>query len=596
MFWEKLDASARQLRRAAGESRLLAVGIGKEDPARDPGVSFYRRAMRLSETAFFPGLLRTVRRCLHALPLRSVGCFFAVWAVVCAAVGFVRTGTASDSAVWFPILFGAMMLPLVAEHRTVGELLVGEGWIGRFLIGYCRLPGESAEGRGIYPARLSSVLFAGIFCGAFSAFWNPVWILIGAFLFLLLALGIAVPELPILAILLLFPFLARTEHPSVWLSVLAAVSVVCFLWKAACGRRPLEIRMADLAALLFAAVCAAGGMVGAVGMNPSGFLYAFLLLTAWIPARVLLSSPLWRGRALGAFLLSGGICSGIGIVQYLTGKATVGWLDLSRFGTLGGRVCATFSNPNLLAIYLIAVWAIALGQVLAGRRIAALPGLLSGVCLILTWSRGAWLGALAATAFLLALHSCRSLSCLLISPLFFLASLPWIPQTVRARLSSIRFSGDSSVIYRISTYRGSLRLIRARPFGIGSGEAAFHRIFPDFAVSGTESVMHAHNLFLQVAIEHGIPGLLIFLAVLIALFRGFFRTVRTKSEEAGDAPGIAAALIGLLVMGCFDHLWYQPMLFWMFWFFAAMLAASVRSGEQIAEDDSIAEETEGEFG
>ena len=42
--------------------------------------------------------------------------------------------------------------------------------------------------------------------------------------------------------------------------------------------------------------------------------------------------------------------------------------------------------------------------------------------------------------------------------------------------------------------------------GIGVGESAFDRIYPYYSFAGIEKAPHAHNLFLQLFIEVGIPG------------------------------------------------------------------------------------------
>lgn len=87
------------------------------------------------------------------------------------------------------------------------------------------------------------------------------------------------------------------------------------------------------------------------------------------------------------------------------------------------------------------------------------------------------------------------------------------------------------------------------PVGIGVGEGAWRAVYPHYALSGTMSVPHAHNVFLQVAIELGAVGVFLFLCLLLLSLR---QALRRKAL----AP--AAAVCGILVMGSFDHLWYFP--------------------------------------
>ena len=57
--------------------------------------------------------------------------------------------------------------------------------------------------------------------------------------------------------------------------------------------------------------------------------------------------------------------------------------------------------------------------------------------------------------------------------------------------------------------------------GIGPGTAAFNQVYPRFMIAGTPAI-HSHNLYLQLALELGVPGLLAFLWLLLAVFSRSF--------------------------------------------------------------------------
>ena len=116
-------------------------------------------------------------------------------------------------------------------------------------------------------------------------------------------------------------------------------------------------------------------------------------------------------------------------------------------------------------------------------------------------------------------------------------------------------------------------MLRGHPLGIGVGEWAWRIIYPHYAVSGTKTVMHAHNIFLQVAIELGIVGVVLFLLLLVWALR---RGIRKKNIVA------VAGVAGVLFMGQFDHLWYYPGMLVPFW---SMLAFCCQSGGQEAEKE-----------
>ena len=110
-------------------------------------------------------------------------------------------------------------------------------------------------------------------------------------------------------------------------------------------------------------------------------------------------------------------------------------------------------------------------------------------------------------------------------------------------------------------------MLLSHPVGIGVGERAWRAIYPHFAVSGTKTVMHAHNLFLQVATELGVVGLLVFL---ILVGTGLRCAVKEKNVTA------VLSVSGALVMGLFDHLWYYPGMLLPFFSFLAFCTPSER--------------------
>lgn len=123
-------------------------------------------------------------------------------------------------------------------------------------------------------------------------------------------------------------------------------------------------------------------------------------------------------------------------------------------------------------------------------------------------------------------------------------------------------------------------MIRANPWGIGCGEEAFHRVFPIYAVSGTEQVMHPHQILLQVFAELGLAGGLLFAVLMGMLLGGIVRFCRNTPEGERRAEGVVlfSILAGALLMGCFDSLWYHNGLFWLFWVLCAMYKNRMSEG------------------
>ena len=169
----------------------------------------------------------------------------------------------------------------------------------------------------------------------------------------------------------------------------------------------------------------------------------------------------------------------------------------------------------------------------------------------------------------------------------FLLTLPavvfFIPAGIRLRFASIGDITDSSTYYRVYTWRGTFRAIKEHIFtGLGYGQNTFAEIYPQYAYAGMEAAQHSHSLFLQILFEVGVFGLLVF-----ALFLLFFAQKNFEHLKHSDIKGIQTmssaafcAVVGALVMGLFDNIWYNYRIFFLFWVIAAISCAYVRLGDR----------------
>ena len=589
MIWEKLTAGAEKFRASAKESFFVQTFVGEPPPVGEIGkrrIAFQRTVLKQTEKAVIAGWHSGFRDRLFSVPLHCYGVFFLLFGAVSLILPLLAGNPVSFDLLSLGLLISG--LPLCFSGQTLAEGLESAGLARLFLFDYCGFSAFSGFGQ-TAKNPIWQFFFAGVVAGALGSLIGVGRILLFLLLAVLLPVVFAIPEAILPPILLLFPFLGWTGHSSLFLGVLAGLSLLFRLPKLFSGHRQDAFGKIDLLVLLFGFLLVFDGIVSAAGIEGGGLLSCVYLFSAWFALRPALLNPKWRTRVFFCFLLSGAVCSGIGILQYFSGNASKNWLEIGRFDLLGGRVSSTFSNPNFLAVYLLAVFGVSLGWVFKkgkSRFFGWLPLLLSAGCLIVTWTRGAWLGALAAGCFFLLVCSSSTFAVLSILPLSLPGILPLLPEGIRTRFGSIGNLAETSIRYRIETWKGVLRLIADHPFGIGSGEDTFHRVYPLYAVSGTESVMHAHNVYLQIAVEHGLVGFFLFLFLLFLLFRAFF-ACRIKSEKSNDKPlflGIAAGLVGLLTMGFFDHLWYQPSLFYLFAMLAAGLSAfALSAGEGIYE-------------
>ncbi len=147
------------------------------------------------------------------------------------------------------------------------------------------------------------------------------------------------------------------------------------------------------------------------------------------------------------------------------------------------------------------------------RRLAlTLPIPFVLLAIVLTGSRGGFL-ALCSVGAGLALLGRRRWAKALAIPLAAAAFLAWAPSGYLQRMTTIRaYHLDSSARDRLSSWRVATRIARERPItGVGPGN--FLAVYPRYRTDPRAPHV-AHNSFLQLLAESGLPAALLFAALL----------------------------------------------------------------------------------
>ncbi|BFM38787.1 IctB family putative bicarbonate transporter [Synechocystis sp. LKSZ1] len=329
-------------------------------------------------------------------------------------------------------------------------------------------------------------------------------------------------------------------------------------------------------------------------------LGGFLKLTAnlclfLLAARILRSRP-WFNRVVTVIILVGLTVGAYGIKQQLDGVEQLAtWNDPTSDLAGATRVYSYLGNPNLLAAYLLPMIALSCGAIFTWRGI--LPKLLAMMtlaidlgCLFFTQSRGGWLGGLAVLGAFIFLSYLWWRPFL--SPFWQTWLLPLViglgglglglalllvePLQVRV-LSIFAGRGDSSNNFRINVWEGVKSMIRDRPWlGIGPGNSAFNHIYPLY-MRPKFSALSAYSIYLEIMVETGLVGFSTMLWLLLVVFSQGLRQIqafRHQSDPQGFwAIAALAAMVGLLVHGLVDTVWYRPPVSTLWWFLLAMIAS-----------------------
>lgn len=292
------------------------------------------------------------------------------------------------------------------------------------------------------------------------------------------------------------------------------------------------------------------GMLTAVFML-AGFT-AFLGIARWGDLR----------RAFTVVALGAVAVSLYGFWQRLHPEAyESGWLDEDMFASVAFRVYSTLQNPNVLGEYFLLVtpFAFALALTAGNRRkkilwLAATAAMC--ICLLLTYSRGCYLGLAFSAAVFLVLLDRRFL--ILIGAGLLLCPFV-LPDTIWSRILSIGDMGDTSTQYRVQIWQGSLRMLRDYWLcGVGPGEGAFNSVYPLYTLNAVDTP-HSHSLYLQILCETGIAGLAAFLGFLGSLYRSLLTALRhcRRWETKIFAMAGISAFSGFLLQSLTDHAFYN---------------------------------------
>lgn len=438
---------------------------------------------------------------------------------------------------------------------------------------------ETQEKRG----SLLAAAATGALLGCLAYLASPLLVLIGLFGLIAVYTVLIIPEFGVVCIVFGLAFL-----PTMVLVAMVSYTFLCYMLKLWRGKRTFRFSLLDCMVMVFLAFMAAGGVASVAGgasVKPA-LVYVCFMLGYFLVVN-LIRSDAWMKRCMTALVLGCLLVAGYGVYENYFGALLTIWQDTEMFGDIAGRVTSTFGNPNVLGEYLIMAIPFALAMLLtgekrSGRFFAFMTLCAACACLVFTWSRGAWLGFMFAM-FVFFLVYTRKTLILCLCGVLAIPFLPFVlPDSILYRITSIGNISDSSTSYRVGIWEASVKI--AADFagsGIGIGTDAFTKVYPLYALSGIEIAPHSHNLFLQTAIETGLPGLLILLLIIVLFIQSaftFYKKCKNGVMKRGKLLSLAgfSGLMGVLLQGMTDYIWYNYRVFLMFWVVMGLTAAVQR--------------------
>jgi len=234
------------------------------------------------------------------------------------------------------------------------------------------------------------------------------------------------------------------------------------------------------------------------------------------------------------------------------------------------RVHSSMGNPILLGAYAVIMLPLLFSLARNSRdeswRLLAWTLILAGVVnLLLTESRGAWLGLTISVLVMLLLRrrpkairkkdkgkpgSVRAKNRPMIATIAVLVIVATLmlfnPSShFGQRLTSTFAFSEGSAAMRLETWKSSLDVVSDNPIK-GVGFEQFGYWFPAYAtpkyveIAPSGAADRTHNDFLQVAVDLGVPGLLFYVWMLVIVFLAIFKRWTSFSY----ATGLSAAIAG----------------------------------------------------
>ena len=560
--------------------------------------------------------LRGCRLRVYGTFVASFGAYTAVVAVIQAILHSSVTVLVENDNVFIAMILIIASIPLIMSKKNFAESMISSV-VGRFIIkaaGFTELQVRDTAGDG---GHSNSAFLLGIIFGALTYKISPLLILGGTAALVWAYLVLVKPEIGVLTLFFTMPI-----FPTMLLAAIVIYTSFCWLLKLLRGKRMFRLEPVDVMALAFMVMLAAGGVISFSDTSLKPALLMTCLAFGYFLTVQLITSRDWLVRCSVAVAVAAALTSLYGIVLIYTGGGynSDAWTDSEMFGEWGSRAVATLENPNMLGEYLILsipiVCSMLIGRGEGLRRISALVSLgIMGVCLILTSSRGAWLGLMIAMVVYVFIWHRRALwgifGCIAMIPF-----LPYIlPASIISRFTSIGNMTDSSTSYRVYSWRASVEMIADNFLGgIGIGEGAWDRIYPMYAYQGVEASPHSHNLFLQIWLNLGIFGLIVFAVFIFLLFQSGFtlfsrlssnaqlrnpdisEALLYKNTASGEmieqryekdrgrfqlritAAGVLCGILAALMQGMTDYSWYNYRVYLMFWLACGLASAYIRNG------------------
>lgn len=302
-------------------------------------------------------------------------------------------------------------------------------------------------------------------------------------------------------------------------------------------------------------------------------------------------------QILWSLALGGTILAAYALIDFMDRGGT--WRD--RFV----RALAFGSDYNWLSTYMVMTIPV-IGSLLVIGRVAWIRGTqllalaLGFAAQLFSYTRGGWLGHAVQAVTLALVIGGRRMTMAVLGSMVMVAGGLVVMSQVGLQTDTV---AAKTVDTRLKVWGIGLQEVVTHPLvGIGYGNNSFIKKFPEYSLAGQAGIPEQeriipsmHNAFLMVGLGSGLPAMLCFSWIFVALVRRFILPPRVGAS--GDpltvmALGIALAVIGFGVRNLFDYM-FMGSLAHVFWILAAIgVAITSPAWQQLVGDQHLTDRQE----
>ncbi len=274
-----------------------------------------------------------------------------------------------------------------------------------------------------------------------------------------------------------------------------------------------------------------------------------------------------------------------GLFKYF-GTNPFPWWDYTDMAEHADRLASTYGNADHLAGFMEMALPLILGLLLLGYSRGETLLFLYVACmvlsaLILSLSRGAWLGMATALVFMAAcllkdrnFHRKRLLFAILGTTLAIIMIILSTTPVVERIMTTAEKDTESNLYSRIQGWKGTIDMIRDYPL-TGTGPGTYTYAFTQYQPPGLERHRTmAHNEYLHFITETGVAAVALILFFAVVFYGKGYRKLKNPSRLVrGTALGALAGITAIVIHSFFDFSLHIPANIIVFTVLVGMMAA-----------------------